>query len=105
MTHKILVFVTLLFTFKKENIRSNKDKPFDNTFKIAKKNLFTWRYFKNPISLKPMEESVKSDSIEKFKAVASTVEVNMAWGSGSNTLQVLTCYSFSRSVCYDGTRY
>ena len=52
-----------------------------------------------------MEESVKSDSIETFKAVASTVEVNMAWGSGSNTLQVLTCYSFSRSVCYDGTKY
>ena len=70
-----------------------------------------------------MEQAVKSNSVEKFKAIMSTahtspifqivfkknisqkIQETWAWESGSNILQALTYYGFSRSLCYDGTRY
>ena len=53
----------------------NKSKPSENSFKTAKNQefeLFTWCFFKKLISTKPMEQSVKSNSIEKFKVIVST---------------------------------
>ena len=122
---------------------------FSSTSKIAKNQKFgliTYiisRYFKNLIFSKTrMVQSVKSNSFEKFKAIAalpilrpyfrmfflrflrksskfgygnlvlitSTVQVelsklNFNFGDvRANFIQVLTCYGFSRLLCYDGAR-
>ena len=71
MTHEILIFVKILFNFKKKNSSSTKEKP-ENPFKIAKNlNCLYTCYFKNFISPKLMAHSMKSNSIEKFKAIES----------------------------------
>ena len=56
MTHKISIFVKIVFNLKKKNISLNKGKPAESPFNIAKNQefeLITSRHFKNLISPKP----------------------------------------------------
>ena len=53
----------------------NKDKLSENPFNIIKNQEFEFvklHHLKKQISLKPMEQLVESNSIEQFKAIAST---------------------------------